>query len=325
MRAESRGPGAGACTRRAGLLALILAASFATVLPAGSVADQASQPSSPAAARLDAGENQTCVTLPDASARCWGLNADGELGYGNENDVGDDETPASVGPVDFGAGRAVRAISTGTYHSCALLEDGSVRCWGYGADGRLGYGNTANVLSPASVGGVDLGPGRTAVAISAGGAHTCAIRDDGRVLCWGFGFDGQLGYGDAHDLGDTSAPGSHPPVDLGAGHTARAISSGGLHTCAILDDGTVRCWGFGFFGELGYGDRNNIGDSSTPTPASVGPVYLGAGRSAVAISAGGAHTCAILDNGKVLCWGFGGKGQLGYGDTANLGDARSRA
>ena len=300
-------------------MALVLMSVIATAWPAGAAADQASQPASPAAGRLDAGANDTCAVLGGGSVRCWGYGGDGELGYANTSNVGDIQTPASVGPLDFGPGRTVTAISAGSFHTCALLDDGSVLCWGYGANGRLGYGNTSSVNSPASVGAVDLGPGRTAVAISAGGAHTCAILDDGSVLCWGFGFDGQLGYGNNLDFGDTSAPGSHQPVDLGPRHTAKAISAGGLHTCAILGDGTVRCWGFGFLGQLGYGDRNNIGDSSTPTVASVGPVDLGPGRTATAISAGAAHTCAILDDGSVRCWGFGGRGELGYGDANTVG------
>ena len=315
-------------------MVLALTSAVITAGPAGSVADQASQPTSPAAGQLDAGRNHTCAVLAGGNVRCWGYGGEGELGYGSTDSVGDDETPASVGPLDFGVGRTVKAISAGSYHTCALLDDGSVRCWGYGANGRLGYGNESNVDSPASVGPVDLGPGHTAVAISAGGAHTCAIRNDASVLCWGFGFDGQLGYGNTQDLGYASTPGSHAPVDLGAGHTAKAIAAGGLHTCAILDDASVRCWGFGFFGQLGYGDTNNVGDGCGPNPptppatcpsldpnvASVGPVNLGAGRTAVAISAGGAHTCAILDDGSVRCWGFGGRGQLGYGNAGNLGD-----
>jgi alpha-tubulin suppressor-like RCC1 family protein len=296
-------------------------------LPARSAAEQASQPSSPAAGQLDAGENDTCAVLSDGNLDCWGYNGEGELGYGNTDSVGDDETPASVGPVDFGAGRTVKAVSAGTYHTCALLDDGAVRCWGYGADGRLGYGNPSNVSSPASVGPVDLG-GAKATAISAGGGHTCAIRADGSVVCWGYGFEGELGYDNPMNLGDVSTPGSQT-VDLG-GAKATAISAGGLHTCAILQGvsgqgGPVRCWGFGVFGQLGYGNTLNVGDgpnadgSMDPSPDFGSPVYLGPGRAAVAISAGASYTCAILDNGSVLCWGNGAQGQLGYGNTDNVG------
>jgi alpha-tubulin suppressor-like RCC1 family protein len=252
--------------------------------------------------------------------RCWGYNAQGQLGYGNTNTVGAHETPASVGPVDLGPGRTAQAISVGDYHTCAILDNGSVRCWGYGRDGRLGYGNASNVgdrQTPGSVGPVDLGPGRTAKAISAGGAHTCAILDNGSVLCWGYNGQGQLGYGNTSSVGDRQTPGSVGPVDLGAGRTAAAISAGAAHTCAILDSGSVLCWGFGNFGQLGSGNRSNVGD--TRTPGSVGPVNLGSGRTAVAISAGGEHTCVVLDDGSVRCWGYNGLGQLGYGNITNAG------
>ncbi len=299
--------------------ALLLAGAQAGALPASAVAEQASQPSSLAAGRLDVGAYHSCAVLGDGIVRCWGYAGNGQVGYGNKDDVGDDEVPASVGPVDLGAGRTANVVSAGDYHTCALLDDGGVRCWGYGADGRLGYGNTNNVgdqQTPGSVGPVNLGVGRTALAISAGGAHTCAILDNGSVLCWGYGATGQLGYGNTSNVGDVKTPGAVGPVDLG-GKKAVAISAGAAHTCAILENGKLLCWGFGGYGRLGYGDTKNVGDQQTP--GSVGPVDLGAGRTAVAVSAGGAHTCVILDNGRVLCWGYAGLGQLGYGNTTNTG------
>jgi alpha-tubulin suppressor-like RCC1 family protein len=331
-------PGGLACQplrgrRRLALLVVLVATAIATAWPAGAGADQASQPSSPAAGQLDAGQYHTCAVRPGGHLICWGYNGDGELGYGNRNNVGDTDTPASVGPLDFG-GQAVTAVSAGNNHTCALLADGTVHCWGFNADGQLGYGNTNSVLSAASAGPVNLGTGRSAVAITAGGSHTCAILDTGDVLCWGFGFDGQLGYDSRQNVGDGAAPVPPPPVDLG-GQKAVAISGGTQHTCAILAGGTVRCWGFGVKGQLGYGDPNNRGDGvcvantdpSLPpicdASANTGqPVFLGNGRTAVAISAGGLHTCAILDNGSVLCWGDGANGQLGYGNANNLGDTQ---
>ncbi len=308
------------------LRALMLAVLTAAALPGVGAADQASQTASPSAVRIATGRYHTCAVLGGASVRCWGYGADGALGYGNSSKVGDDETPASVGPVNLGPGRTAMAISAGTYHTCSILDDGSVRCWGYGGDGRLGYGNANSVgvtQTPASAGPVDLGPGRTAKAIAAGGSHTCAILDDGSVRCWGFGFDGQLGYGNTNSIGVTQTPGSAGPVDLGPGRTAKAIAAGALHTCAILDDGSVRCWGYGANGQLGYANTSNVGDTPATTPDKVGPVDLGAGRTAVAISAGGAHTCAILDDGSVRCWGYGGDGELGYGNTTSVGDSQT--
>ena len=288
-------------------------------------ADQASAPASLAAGRIATGTYHTCAELSDGSVRCWGYGAYGALGYGNTMDVGVSQTPASAGPLDLGPGRKAVAITAGSYHTCAILDDGSVRCWGYGGNGRLGFGSTKNVgttpaTTPARVGAVNFGPGRTAKAISAGGAHTCTILDDGSVRCWGFGYQGQLGYGNTNTVGATPAttPAQVGAVNLGPGRTAKAISAGGAHTCAILDDGSVRCWGSDVYGQLGYGNTDTVGDDETP--GSVRPVDLGPGRKAVAISAGTDHTCAILDDGGVRCWGSGADGQLGYGNTRGLGD-----
>ena len=266
---------------------------------------------------LDTGAAHTCVVLDHGQVRCWGSGANGALGYASTNDVGDDETPGSVGPVDLGTGRKAVAVAAGNEHTCALLDDGAVRCWGDGADGELGYGNTKDVgddEAPASVGPVDLGAGRRAVAISAGASDTCALLDNGRVRCWGRGADGELGYGNTNSIGDDETPGSVAPVGLG--RKAVAISGGDLHACAILDNGRVRCWGSNAVGQLGYGNTDSIGDDETP--GSVAPVGLG--RKAIAISAGASHTCAVLDNGKVRCWGSGANGRLGYGNVEAIGD-----
>ncbi len=268
-----------------------------------------------------AGDAHTCAISGAGSVRCWGLGADGRLGYANTASIGDDETPAAVGPVDVGAGRTALAVTAGSAHSCAVLDDGSVRCWGSGASGELGYGNTASIgddETPGSVGPVNLGAGRTAVAVTAGDKHTCALLDNGSVRCWGDGSNGRLGYGNTASIGDDESPGSVGPVNLGAGRTAVAIAAGGAQTCALLDNGSVRCWGLGSDGRLGYANTNNIGDDEVP--GSVGPVNLGAGRSAVSVTAGDAHTCALLDDGSVRCWGSGAGGQLGYGNTTSIGD-----
>jgi hypothetical protein len=171
------------------------------------------------------------------------------------------------------------AISAGGAHSCALLADGGVRCWGEASRGQLGYANVNNIgddETPAAAGAVDLG-GRAAVAISAGSLHTCAILDDGSVRCWGLGANGRLGYAATNVIGDDETPAAAGPVNLG-GHAATAISAGNLHTCARLDDGHVRCWGFGATGRLGYCATATIGDDETP--ATAGPVALEPGDGA---------------------------------------------
>ncbi len=268
-----------------------------------------------------AGNSHTCALLDDGSVRCWGLGTSGRLGYGDALTIGDTETPGSVAPVNLGAGRTATAITAGNSHTCALLDDGSVRCWGLGTSGRLGYGNTLSIgddETPGSVAPVYLGAGRTATAVKAGNSHTCALLDDGSVRCWGLGTSGRLGYGNALSIGDDETPGSVVPVFLGTGRSARAISAGGSHSCALLDDGSVLCWGDGTAGRLGYSSVANVGDDEFP--GSVPPVALGSGRSAVSVSAGGSHTCAVLDNGSIRCWGDGANGRLGLGDAANIGD-----
>ena len=122
------------------------------------------------------------------------------------------------------------------------------------------------------------------------------------MSCWGIGLNGKLGYGNTDSIGDDETPGSAGAVNLGAGRTATSITAGSQHTCAILDNGEVSCWGLGSSGRLGYGNTDSIGDDETP--ASAGAVNLGAGRTATSITAGSTHTCAVLDNGEVICWGI---------------------
>src|SRR4030095_7692789 len=116
------------------------------------------------------------------------------LGYGNTDTIGDTETPASAGFVNVGG--KVLALAAGEVHTCALLEDASVRCWGDGFSGELGYGNTETIgddESSASAGSVDVGG--NVIQLAAGSTYTCALLDTGRVRCWGSGDNGRLGYG----------------------------------------------------------------------------------------------------------------------------------
>lgn len=265
------------------------------------------------ATAITAGSAHTCVLLTTGAVRCWGRGQEGQLGYGNTNNIGDNETPYTVGDVAIGG--AATAITAGTSHTCALLSSGAVRCWGYGGQGRLGYGNTTTIgdnEAPAVAGDVPLG-GR-ATAISAGGSHTCALLDTGAVRCWGAGFAGQLGRGSTADIGDDEAPAAVGDVAVGA--LATGITAGNNHTCAVLATDGVRCWGHGTLGRLGYGNTSTIGDDETPASAS----DVAVGERTAALSAGAVHTCALLTTGAVRCWGDGGGGWLGYGNTDDIGD-----
>ena len=107
--------------------------------------------------------------------------------------------------------------------------------------GKLGVLKLPNTYVTSPVGPVNLGSGRTAKAVSLGDSHTCAILDDDTLKCWGWNNNGRLGYGDTTDR---TAPDATAVVDLGSGRTAKALSLGESHTCAILDDDTIKCWGW---------------------------------------------------------------------------------
>jgi len=309
---------------RCGVALLAVVLLVAVALPAGSAAEQASQPTSPAAGLLDVSSatgdssGHTCALAAGGALRCWGFGSIGRLGYANESTIGDDETPGAVAPVDLGGTAA--AVSVGAFHTCAALADGSVRCWGFGINGRLGYGNTITIgddEAPGSAGPVNLGGAATA--ITAGSGHTCALLTGGSLRCWGFGGDGRLGYGDQRTIGDDEVPSSVGTVDLGG--AATAVTAGGFHTCGLLVGGSVRCWGLGDNGRLGYGNGTTIGEDEKPS--SVGPVATGG--AAKAITAGDGHTCALLEGGSVRCWGLGGNGRLGYANTDTIGDDETPA
>ncbi|HMQ28377.1 MAG TPA: hypothetical protein PKA98_20480, partial [Acidimicrobiales bacterium] len=279
--------------------------------------------------QISAGGFFSCARLDDGTVKCWGQAGSGKLGTGSPNNVGD--APGELGdtlrPIPLGSGRTAQSVSAGSNHACALLDNGQVKCWGSGLQGRLGRGSTSDIGDSISEMGdnltaVDLGTGRTAVAVTAGGFHTCAILDNGSVKCWGAGANGRLGLGDTANRGDAGGEmgDALPAVDLGTGRTATSISAGSVHTCALLDNGQVKCWGNNAQGRLGLGDANARGDNAGEMGDSLPAVSLGTGRTAVAIAAAGSHTCALLDNGQVKCWGNNASGQLGYGDTTARGD-----
>lgn len=267
-----------------------------------------------------AGPYHTCAVLTGGKVRCWGPGLYGELGYGNKETVGDDETPASVGDVDVGG--PVKALALGDFHTCALLENGKVRCWGRSTEGELGYGNTETIgddETPASAGDVNVGG--TVTQITAGENHTCALLVGGAVRCWGNNYDslGELGYGNSNTIGDDETPAS--AGDVAVGGTVVALAAAGFHSCALLESQNVRCWGYGAEGQLGYGNSNTIGDNETP--ATAGDVDIGG---AVArIATGAYHTCALLQGGGVRCFGSADFGQLGYGNKSDVGDNETPA
>jgi alpha-tubulin suppressor-like RCC1 family protein len=143
-----------------------------------------------------------------------------------------------------------------------------VRCWGRGDNGRLGYGNEANIgdnENPSSAG--DVAIGSTVGEIIAAQDHTCAKTDSGSIYCWGEGTYGKLGYGNVNSIGDDETPASAGSVVIGGVVSQLSAGDMGVHTCALLETNAIRCWGNGGHGRLGYGNTNNIGDDETPMSA----------------------------------------------------------
>jgi alpha-tubulin suppressor-like RCC1 family protein len=267
------------------------------------------------ATQISAGGAHTCALMVGGGVRCWGLGASGQLGYPGLGNVGDTETPESVGDVSLGLPAA--QIVTGDAYTCARLENGAVRCWGFGQAGRLGYGNEDNI-------GDDENPtenvsvGESARHLTAGTDHTCAILTNDEIRCWGRNSTGALGYGHDDTIGDNELPSSQPSIVVGM--PVDTMQAGSSRTCALSPTGGVRCWGAGLVG-LGYGNTATIGDNEDP--ASAGDVPVGAPVSSLVV--GTNQVCVILTTGGLRCWGGGGFGKLGYGTTQNIGDDETPA
>ena len=233
---------------------------------------------------IGAGSIHTCALTSDSGVKCWGVNWYGQLGDGTQVD--------RLTPVDVkGLASGVSAVSAANMHTCALTTGGGVKCWGNSGSGALGHDTFLDPLVPGDVTGLTSG----VKAIAAGASHTCALTSAGGMKCWGYN-----GYG---RLGDGSTTDRRTPVDVvGLTSGVSAIAAGSDHTCALTSTGGVKCWGYNDSGILGDGSSNNLS-----TPASVNGLASGV----IAITAGGAHTCALTSTGGVKCWGWNYYGQLG--------------
>ena len=171
---------------------------------------------------------------------------------------------------------------------------------------------TQNITSSSVVGPV----------ICIGFYHMGAILANGTVKAWGRNNYGQLGQGNKTTIGDGSGEmgDNLSAIDLGTGRTATAIAAGRYHTVVLLDNGTVKAWGRNHYGYLGQGNTTDIGDGSNEMGDNLSAIDLGTGRTATAIAAGYYVTLALLDNGTVKAWGRNDYGQLGQGNTTDIGD-----
>ena len=240
-------------------------------------------------ASLSVGRRHTCVLLVDGSAMCWGDNWFGQLGDGTAGAAAGKPTPVAVA----GLG-GIAALGAGDLHTCALLSDGTAKCWGGNGSGQLGDLTTAqHRTAPVAVSGLT-----DAVAISAGGSHTCALLKDRTMKCWGSNAAGKLGSGGTSDR-------SGPTLVQNLADIT-AIAAGGSHTCALLAGGTVKCWGQNNGGQVGDG-------SFGPSTYRATPVAVVGLAGVSMLTAGEYHTCALLTDGTARCWGSNDSGQIGDG------------
>jgi len=265
--------------------------------------------------QMAAGRTFTCVLLRSGAVRCWGGNDHGQLGLGHRQDVSNRQ-PYELGPIALD-GRA-RTLAVGDNHACAILEDGSLACWGRNDFGQLGLGHSRDIGDDEKPGAtqsrVPLGKGVRQVA--AGGDTTCALLDDESTRCWGRNDFGQLGLGHTRSVGDDELP-TAGNAEVALSGTATQLAVAGDHTCALLDSNEVRCWGDNRLGELGLGHTNNIGDDELPVAAPALSFALREPGPILRITAGGYHTCIQVNSttmGSIdLCWGYDGDGSLGVG------------
>lgn len=281
--------------------------------------------------KLAAGTDFTCALLDNKTVKCWGRNANGQLGLGS-NAVFVGRAPGEMGDalasVDVGPGRTVKDIGAGEMHVCAHLDDDSVKCWGNNQEGQLGVGDaTARGRKVSDMGAalsaVDFGTGRKAKELFVGFSQNCARLDDQTLKCFGNNNAGQLGIGSKVSYGDKagSMGDNLPKANLGTGRTVVSMSFGEGFSCAKLDDGKLKCFGENASGQLCVGDKNDRGFEAASIGDNLPYADLGTGRSLDFFAAGPEHVCGVFSDKTVRCWGANVAGQLGVGDRNPRGDA----
>jgi len=191
------------------------------------------------AVAIAAGESHACAVKSGGTIVCWGDGINGQLGNGDQLPR---TTPAGVNL------KNVATVSAAQRSTCALLKDGAVHCWGANELGQVGSGAASQSPNPSPIVVSNLDK---AIAVSAGAIHACAVKQGGLIVCWGNGYQGQLGDGTTRLDATTPQP---SPVAVVQG-TSRAIGVGtsGNHSCAPTTDGNILCWGENVHGELGTG------------------------------------------------------------------------
>ncbi len=239
---------------------------------------------------LATGGYHTCALTVSGAVRCWGYNANGQLGNGN---LFNSTVPVTVA----GLNSSAASIVAGAQHSCALLGTGEIQCWGNNSSGQLGDGTSNRATSPVAV----IGLGTSAIQVATGQNHSCALTNTNALMCWGSNAGGQLG--------SAVTTGSKVPVAvIGTSGNYAAIAAGNVHTCATTDTASVQCWGTNTYGQLGSGTSTN----------STAPVTVaGLSTPITTLATGYGHNCVVTPSAGVQCWGYNLYGQLGNATMTN--------
>ncbi len=244
------------------------------------------------------GMKHTCAVMSNRSLSCWGYNMHGQLGLG----LGAWAEVNAPQPIDFGFDEKVWSIAADGHQTCAIMDNGSLWCWGLNTKGQLGIGSTEKKFTPQAV---DLGLNRSATAVTIGNSHTCAITNDSTVLCWGWNNFGQLGINTS-----SSSELSPQEVHLPQGLTPISLAAGNAHTCSVMSNGSLWCWGLNNFGQNGLGQSI----ASSPYPQHV---PFPEDSTIITAVANRHQTCAITENRSLFCWGDDEYGQLGLGNVGS--------
>ena len=279
------------------------------------------------------GSEFSCAILDTDQVKCWGKNHRGQLGQGDINYFGNEsgEMGNDLPYVDLGTGRSAKEISLGHNHTCALLDNGQVKCWGDNGHGQLGQGDTdsrgdnANEMGD-SLSAIDLGNGRSAKRISAGGFHNCVITNSNDLLCWGKNAHTQLGISNSSNDTNIGNASGEMGDNLSVTHLVSqdAVYANGGHdsTCVVRKNGKLYCWGQNSSaGILGLEHTQEKGDAAT-TPEDV---YVDLGNNngvnfrVKKVRMNRQHSCALLENNDIKCWGEDGYDKLGQPVRGNRG------
>jgi alpha-tubulin suppressor-like RCC1 family protein len=245
---------------------------------------------------ISIGTDHGCAALTTGDVYCWGSNDSGQLGNGS--------TTNSLAPVAVTLPAPATAVACGGSHSCAVAG-GALYCWGENPSGELGNGTTTSSELPGPVAGLDGG----VATVQANQGVTCALTVDGGLFCWGANPSGLLGNGNGQVGNANGIPSTTPAQVTGLTSGVISFAIGSNHGCAVTSAGAVECWGQNFFGELGDG---NVTDQGAPF------AVTGLGSGFQSVTVGDQHSCALSQQGGVVCWGRGSYGELGNGTTMDV-------